>query len=247
MRYLFCLIAAVSFAPASSIIAGTTEQVETAAESGKYTYVMFYRSNDDATQRMARAVQSHVAEVGDRTTWVTVNVHDRREAPLVKRFDASRIPLPAVFGVAPNGAVTGVFREKVNEEQLHMAILTPMYSDMVKGLQSQRIAVVCMMPDADAPIPTGVKALQQNPAFEGKLHQVRACASDSSEAEFFRRMHVDPDLDAPVVLVFAPPGTHVGTFEATVSGQELAQALHRSGKCNCSKCQRNRRAASGKR
>ena len=237
MRCLLCLMVTFSCSPAISFAATMTERVEAAAKSGKYTYVMFYRANDVATQRMASTVQSHVAETGEKTTWVTVNVRDRREAGLVKRFDASRMPLPAVFGVAPNGAVTGVFRQNVNQEQLAHAILTPMYSDMVKGLQSQRIAVVCMMPAAGTPIPAGVQALQQDPAFQGKLHQVTAYATDSSEADFFRRMRVNRNLSAPVVLVFAPPGTHVGTFNATASGHEIAQKLHNSGKCTCSKCQ----------
>ncbi len=224
--------------PTISFAATMAEQVQAAAENGKYTYVMFYRSNDSATQRMASTIRSHVAETSEKTTWVSVSVRDRNEAALVKRFDASRIPLPAVFGVAPNGAVTGVFRQKVDRQQLTNAILTPRYAEMVKALQNQRIAVVCLMPSADTPIPAGVAALQKNPAFQGKLHEVKAYATDGAEAEFFRRMRVDPNLDAPVVLMFAPPGMHLGTYEATVGGDELAQQLHKSGKCNCSQCQK---------
>ena len=224
--------------PAISFAATMTEQVEAAAQSGKYTYVMFYRANDTATKRMASTIQSHVSETAAKTTWVTVNVRDRKEASLVKRFDASRIPLPAVFGVAPNGAVTGVFQQRVDQEQLTNAVLTPNYADMVKALQSQQIAIVCMLPTADTPVPSGVKSLQQNPAFKGKLHEVKAFATDGAEAEFFRRMQVDPSLDAPVTILFAPPGTHLGTFDATVSGDELAQQLHKSGKCNCAKCKK---------
>ena len=238
MRRLLGLLVAFSIIPSVCSAATMTEQVEAAGKSGKYTYVMFYRANDTATQRMANTIRTHVTESGEKTSWVTVNVRDRKEASLVKRFDASRIPLPAVFGVAPNGAVTGVFQQKVNEEQLTNAILTPLYSDMVKALQNQKIAVVCMLPTADAAIPVGVSSLQQNPAFQGKLHEVKANATDAAEAEFFRRMQVDTNLETPVVLMFAPPGTHLGTFEATVSGEELAQELHKSGKCNCSKCQK---------
>ena len=237
MRHFLGLFACFAFIPTICSAVTMTEQVEAAAKSGKYTYVMFYRANDTATQQMLSTIRSHVAGTAEKTTWVTVNVRDRKEAPLVKRFDASRIPLPAVFGVAPNGAVTGVFRQKVNQGQLTQAILTPKYADMVKALQNQQIAVVSLMPTVDSPLPAGVTALQQNPAFKGKLHQVRAYATEEAEAEFFRRMQVDTSLDAPVVLMFAPPGTHLGTFEATVSGDELAQQLHKSGKCNCSKCQ----------
>ena len=237
MRHLLGLFFVFAFIPRVCFAVTMTEQVEAAAKSGKYTYVMFYRANDTATQRMMSTIGSHVSQTGEKATWVTVNVHDRNEAQLVKRFDASRIPLPAVFGVAPNGAVTGVFRQTVNQAQLTGAILTPKYADMVKALQNQQIAIVCMMPAADSSIPSGVTALQQNPAFKGKLYEVRAYATEDAEAEFFRRMQVDPNLNAPVVLMFAPPGTHLGTFAATVSGDELAQQLHKSGKCNCSKCQ----------
>ena len=238
MRRCLGLLLAFAFIPATTFAATMTEQIEAASKTGKYTYVMFYRANDGATQKMASTIQSHVAENGAATTWVSVNVLDRREAPLVKRFDASRIPLPAVFGVAPNGAITGVYQQQVDRTQLTNAVLTPKYANMVKALQSQRIAVVCMMPAEATPIPDGVTALQRNPAFKGKLHAVTAYATETEEAEFFRRMQVDPNLGAPVVLMFAPPGTHLGTFPSTVSGDELATKLHQSGKCNCSKCQK---------
>ncbi len=240
MRYpigLLCFIALMC--PSFSVAATTkTASVQAAAEGGKYTYVMFYKTNDSATKRMATEVSSHVAETGAKTTWVSVNVKDRKEAEIIKRFDASRMPLPAVFGVAPNGAITGVFRQKVNQEQLANAILTPRYAEMVESLQNQKIAVVCMMPAKEAKIPAGVTALANNPEFKGKLHHVRAYATDDQEREFFRRMKVDANITLPVVLMFAPPGNHLGTYNASVDGSDLAKRLHSSGKCNCSKCQK---------
>ncbi|MEM8667109.1 MAG: hypothetical protein AAGG48_06310 [Planctomycetota bacterium] len=240
MRCLLGLILALASIPAICSAANRTEQVQVAAQKGQYTYVMFYRANDDATKTMASTIRSHMTKAGDKATWVTVNVRDRSEEELIKRFDASRMPLPAVFGVAPNGAVTGVFRQKVNEQQLSQAILTPQYADMVKALQNQKIAIVTLMPSADTRVPSGVTDLSQNPDFKDVLYQVKASATDPAEAEFFRRMQVDPAIKAPVVLVFTPPGTHVGTFPATYSGEELAQELHKSGKCNCSKCQQKK-------
>lgn len=238
MRCLLVLLVTLALSAQMSVAATMSERLDAAAKGGKYTFVMFYRTNDAATQKMVSEIRSHVAEAGAKTDWVSVNVRDRREARLVKRFDASRIPLPAVFGVAPNGAVTGVFQQKVSQAQLKSAILTPMYSEMVKALQSQQIALVCLKPNASTPTPAGVTALYRDPAFKGKLRGVNALATDKSETEFFRRMQVDRKLTAPVVLMFAPPGTHLGTFGPTVSGQELAQKLHKSGKCNCSKCQK---------
>lgn len=230
------LVVALMLSSTTSFAATMTEQFDAAAKRGQHTYVMFYRADDVPTQKMVSTIRSHVAKTGEKTTWVAVNVRDPREAQLVKRFDASRIPLPATFGVAPNGAISGVFRQKVSAAQLSGAILTPKSSDMVKALQSQKIAVVAMMPAADTPLPAGMTALMQDPSFKGVLHAVSACASDPSEASFFSRMQVNRNLQSPVVLMFAPPGRHLGTFPATVSGPQLAQALHQSGKCSCSKC-----------
>ena len=240
MRRLLGLLIAFALIPSLCPAANLTQQVAAAAKGGKYTYVMFYRANDNATQQMASTIKSHVSETSDKTTWVSVNVRDRNESSLVKRFDASRMPLPAVFGVAPNGAVTGVFRQTVDQKQLTNAILTPQYSDMVKALQSQKIAVVCLMPETTTATPVGVAELQKDPAFKGKLYEVKASATDEAESEFFRRMHVDRNLESPVVLIFAPPGTHLGTFDANITSNELAEQLHKSGKCNCSKCQQKR-------
>lgn len=238
MRHLFCLSVILTLVPVTSDAATLSDQVEAAGQSGKYVYVMFYRDNDNATKHMANTIRSHVAETTEITAWVSVNVNDRNERQLLKRFDATRIPLPTVFGVAPNGAVTGVYRHKVNQQQLEKAILTPMYSEMVKALQSQQIAVVCLMPSPESSVPTGVTELEKDSAFKGQLHFVKASATDQAEADFFRRMKVDENLNAPVVLMFAPPGTYLGTFQATVTGRELAQTLHQSGKCNCEKCQK---------
>ena len=240
MRCLPGLLVVLTLFSATSFAATMTERFDAAAKRGQHTYVMFYRAEDVATQQMASTVRSHVAKTGDKTTWVAVNVTDPREAQLVKRFDASRIPLPATFGVAPNGAVSGVFRQKVSETQLSNAILTPKYSEMVKALQTQRIAVVCMMPHANVQPPAGMTTLVQDPNFKGIVHPLTAYASDPAEASFFSRMQVNRNLKTPVVLMFAPPGTHLGTYPATVSGPQLAQALHKSGKCSCSKCQARR-------
>jgi len=241
MRCLLGLIVILAFLPVNGFAAKMTERVEAAAKNGQYTYVMFYRADNAATEQMANTIRSHVAETGEKTTWAVINIQDRAESRLVKRFDATRIPLPAVFSVAPNGAVTGVYRQRVSQEQLTNSMLTPMYSDMVRALQSQKIAVVCLMPATAMPIPTGVAQLHRDADFKGKLHQVNVYATDSSEADFFNRMQVDRNLTTPVVMMFAPPGTHLGTFNASVKGQELAQELHKSGKCNCTKCQKKKK------
>ena len=221
--------------------ANYSAQLRSAAELGKTTYVMFHRDNNPATQRMSQVVESVVQQNADKSTWFQVNLADPEGAELVRRFDATRIPLPAVFGLAPNGAVTGVYRMQVHPQQLQTALLTRGHAEMVKALQNQKVVVAVFQPATGGSLPAGVQEFCQNADFSGQVQVIEVAAGNPEEAPFFSRMKVHPQLTAPVVLLFVPPGSHLGTFNGDVSGSFLAQKVHNSGKCNCAKCQRARR------
>ncbi len=212
------------------------ERVEAAAASGKHSYVMFYRSDDDRTQSMAETIEGFVSQRPDETSWVKVNVTDSAGKDLVERFKASRLPLPAVFGLAPNGAITFVRKLAVDTDTLEGGIVTPQCSAMVEALQRQKVTVVCFHPSGSPAIPKGVQALARDRNLGPQLSFVSAIADDPAEARFFQRMRVERDITSPAVLVFAPPGSFIGRFPANVSSATLAKAIHGSGKCNCKKC-----------
>lgn len=237
MKKFVCALLVLTLAQSWALGATMSDRIQVASRSGKHTYVMFYRQNDTATQAMASTIQQQVKQTGDRATWVTVNVRDRKEAQLIKRFNAGRIPLPAVFGLAPNGAVTGVYQQKVQPAQLASAILTPKNADMVMALQQQKMAMVCLLPTPQTAVPMGVKQYMSNAAFQKQTHFVAVSATDANESDFFHRLQVPTDITSPVLVMFAPPGNHLGTFDANVTGDTLLQKVHSSGQCNCEKCQ----------
>src|SRR5690606_31930397 len=59
-----------------------------AASSQKTTYIMFYRTNDAATQAMHRTVKAHCDALGDKATWLNISLTNPAEATLISRFDA---------------------------------------------------------------------------------------------------------------------------------------------------------------
>ena len=77
-----------------------------AADEGRFTYVLFWRDNDDATQRMNAVLQQATAQMKSPVSVVSVRVTEPREAETVKVFGVDRAPLPLIAAVAPNGAVT---------------------------------------------------------------------------------------------------------------------------------------------
>ena len=100
------------------------QAVATAAHNNQFAFVMFYRRNDAATQAMLGTIKSTLAERRD-TVIVPVQISDNAEQALVNKFDATRIPTPAVAVLAPNGAVCSVFPQRVASHQLTSAIVSP--------------------------------------------------------------------------------------------------------------------------
>ncbi len=240
MRVL-CLVSTLLFLGGSdaAFASSATETLKAAAKKGKYTYVMFYRASDAATKSMQSLVKQQVEKTPTNTSWVQVNVADPTAAALVKKYDASRLAMPAVVGVAPNGAVTGVFSLKVSQQQLSNAVLTPRYSEMVKKLQEQKVTLVCLQPATGGYVPADVTQLEADAHLKKHVVRVTAMANDAAEARFFQRMKVRTDIKTPVVLMFAPPGVYLGKFDASVSGQQLATLIHKSGRCSCEACRHN--------
>jgi hypothetical protein len=208
-----------------------------AASSQKTAYIMFYRQNDAPTQAMHQAVKAHCDQLGDRATWLNVSVSNSNAAELIAKYDATRSPMPTLVSVAPNGAVAGVYPLRVDANQLQRSILTPQYAEMVKAMQEKKIAVVCLQPATGGYVPQGVQTFLATPAFQGQTQLVSVNAADPAEGDFFARMKVQPNLTSPVVMMFAPPGVHLGTYNAQVNAAALATKVHQSGSCNCEKCQ----------
>ena len=238
MRTLCCLLVVQLLFASQVSAAKFTEVIQASAKSGKYTYLMFYRSNDAATRQMAKVVDQQVSKTSTKTSWVQINVAERSAANIVKKYDAERLPMPTVMGIAPNGAITGVYQLKVSKQKLDNAILTPSYSAMVKKLQEQKITVVCLQPARGRFVPSGVAQLEKDSNLKNHVVRISASADDVREARFFERMRVKTNIKKPVVLMFAPPGVYLGTFDSNVSGQELANTIHKSGKCSCKHCER---------
>ncbi len=236
MRKLIGCVLLVAIFPTGGIAATITEQVESAMAAGKTTYIMMFRSNDQASRNMAHTVKSHATANSSRAAFIAVNINDKSQSELIQKFDATRLPMPTTFGVAPNGAVTGVFRLAVTRDQLAKAMLTPQYAATIKALQDQKIAVVCLLPKGSQAIPSGVTQFQQSADFKGKTERILVSADDVSEEDYFRRTKVATDIQSPVIMLFVPPGLVLGKFDANVLGETLAEKVHSSGKCNCKKC-----------
>ncbi|MGE0769243.1 MAG: hypothetical protein AB7L90_22590 [Hyphomicrobiaceae bacterium] len=224
------LNASISHAETS---AGQAQQVLTqSAEAQKYTFLLFYREDNPATRAMAETLKMGVAKRADRATLCYVSVTDPAEQAVVKRFGVSRAPLPFALAVAPNGAITGLFSQKLADANLDGAFVTPGMAQCMKSMQDKKLVLVCVHASARATTPTAVKEFQSDPEFKDRVAVISVQAHDPTEAQFLKQMEIVPAKTSGSTIVFlAPPAVLVGKFTSTATKAEMAAALHKAGKC----------------
>lgn len=206
------------------------QAVETAAQNNQFAFVMFYRRNDTATQSMHRTLASTLADRTD-AVMVPVPITDANESVLIKRFDATRIPMPAIAVLAPNGAVCSVLPQRVHDKQLVACIVSPGQAKCLKALQDGKIVVLCVQPKEETEIPVGVQQFKADKLYAERTEVVSVLASDAAEAKFLGQLKVPTDHRSSVVAFMAPPGVMIGVFNGSVTHNELAQKLAAAGKC----------------
>lgn len=206
--------------------------LETAAAQRKFTFILFWRENNTATKDMLQALKGSLADHGDRTTTVTVNVTDPAEKNVVARFDVSRSPMPLVLAVAPNGAVTGVFSEKVTAAYVAQSLVTPRMTECMKAMQGGKLVLLCVQPSEKMATPPGVKQFVADPHYSQRTTIVSMQVTEPEEKRFLKELQVSPaSMNGSTVVFMAPPGVMVGKFSGLVSKDELAMKLHAAGKC----------------
>ena len=217
------------------------------AEPTTFSYIVFYRHDDDLTQAMCQVVKDAAAKQPDAVTPRFVQITNPAEAAVVKQFNMGRAPMPLTLVTAPNGAVTGVFRKRVTEEDLTGAFVTTSMSHCMKAMQDGKLVFLALQTTPDVTVPQGVADFLDDPEFKERVTVIPVQSTDQAEAQLLGELKIGAGPNQPTVAFFAPPGVVVGTFGAASTKAEITGALHAAGKCcNDPNCKHNHAAKPGK-
>lgn len=206
--------------------------LEQASSQGRYTFLIFYRENNEASRAMADTVNAGMKNRPGVASAALVQITNPQYKPLVDRFGVSRAPMPLTVALAPNGAMTGIYASKVTEAQLAGAFVTKSMAECMKAMQAGKIVMLCVQPSATSPVPQAVSDLQADAQFRDRVAVVPVLASDLDEAELLRELKVDTNQPSvAVTVVMAPPGVMVGNFASSATKDDITVALHKAGKC----------------
>ncbi len=209
----------------------------------KFTFILFWKENNPTTQSMHEALKQAVAQRSQRAEWISVNITDGSQRPLVDRYHVERAPMPMVLCVAPNGAITGGIPRQISDAAIDKALVTPAMTEATKALQDKRIAVIHVKRDPRAALPPGAAGFMADPSFKDRTTAVSVTLDDAAEARFVKEMEFKPgELSDSMIVVLAPPGVLVGKYQANVTTDQIAADLHAAGKCcNDPNCKHNKK------
>ena len=205
--------------------------LDQASKDGRYTFLVFYRQSDDATKAMASAIKDGIADKEKLAVATYVQVADSTNQALVAKYDVSRAPLPLTVVVGPNGAMTGIFAQKVQPGVINDAFVTPTMLVTMKSLQEGKLVLVTVQGSARAAAPVALRDFQSDPHFKDRIVSVSMTAADPRETKFIGQMQIDAKSTVTHTVLLAPPGVLVGKFNAAASKDEIAAVLAKAGKC----------------
>jgi hypothetical protein len=206
--------------------------VDGAAKAGKYSFIFFFRADDEQTQAMRAALESAIEETQKQVELVAVDVTDPLEKAMVNRFGVSRAPMPLILAVAPTGAVTRSWVRNFDPKHIDQAFVSPCEAQCLKALQGRKMVLVCVQngeTTSNDEAMQGVTAFTSDPLYARQSAVVSIDPTDESEAGFLKKIRVSPATEEAITVLMAPPGRPIATFTGATNKADIIAATKKAG------------------
>ena len=205
--------------------------ISAAAKQNRYVFVTFYRKDDAASKKMQTAMKATCGKLSHRADFVSIDVDDPVQQDIVSRYGADQSPIPLTVVVAPNGAITAGYPNEIKKTDFSDAFVSDGMARVVKVLQSQKLAVVCIQSSRTKNNKKSLataEELKADPALGGAVQIVKIDPSDRTESRFMAECRVDVRSTNAQLVVLAPPGKLVGKFDGTATKDTIMASLRAS-------------------
>lgn len=210
--------------------------IDRIAEVNKYAFVFFFRGDDARTQAMRTALESGVEGMPEKAEVIAVDVTDPLEKAAVERFGVSRAPMPLILAIAPTGAVTKSWFRNFDAKQLEQALVSPGEAECLKALQGRKMVLVCVQNGKTThndEAMQGVDEFKSDKLYAGQTAVLSVDPTNEAEADFLKKLRVNPETEEAVTVLMAPPGRPVATFTGATNKADIIAATKTAGSgCN---------------
>jgi hypothetical protein len=212
--------------------------IKHAGEAQKYAFLFFYQTEDDQTRAMRPVFDATMQKVADKAEAIVINTTDPAEHAIVLKFKVDRAPMPLVLALAPNGAVTGGYPLKFDEQILMGAFCSRSTWESLKALQDDKMVFLCVQNKATkfaAEAMQAVRSVKADAKYSATTEIVMLDPTDQAEADAVKRLSIDPKLDEAMTILIAPPVTIVNRFKGATTKDAIVAEIQKaaSGKGGC--------------
>ena len=215
----------------------TEKAIAQASREGKYSFVLFYRPGEQASEAMRTTFARAKGKLESKAVLLPVDASTQAEAGLVEKYGAEQAPLPLTLVIAPNGAIIRAFTKPVDEQALAGAFVSPKIAEVTKALQDKKVVALCLQGASTKHNRESASAAVEfaaDPKLAGQ--GVVIVADPSREADLLKRCGLTaPPTEATIVLL-APPGSMVATVAGATTKEALLQKLQSASSCSSGSC-----------
>lgn len=209
-----------------------------AAEAQKYAFLFFYQAEDEQTRAMRPVFDATMQKVAGKAEGVVIKITDPAEKAVVAKFKVDRAPMPLVLALAPNGAITGGYPLKFDEQILMGAFCSRSTRECLKALQDGKLVFLCVQNQSAksaAEAMQAVRAVKADAQYAAATEIVMLDPSDQNEADAVKRLSIDPKLEEAMTILIAPPVTIVNRLKGATTKDAIIAEIQKAaaGKGGC--------------
>lgn len=215
------------------------DKLNNISKQNKYALLFIDDGNSKESAPLLENFKKNVKQLSGQFEIIEVDYNKEKDS-LLKFLNTNSIgKFPIIISIAPNGAITKVFTQQCNSEELSGSIVTEKQGEMILSLQKGNAVFLCIykgQPGELTRVKTELKTIETN--FNGYASVYYLDTGDSKETSFIKTL---PSVNSDIaVFTIVPPGNITGKLEGNkINVKNLIQGLQSScgsGGCGSGGC-----------
>ncbi len=209
------------------------EKLNKCSKENKFAF-LFVDKGKTSEGQVVRAMLQKVADGHPGKVIIVEADFSKEKADLEKYFKIRLKESPVVFVIAPNGAITGIFDKRIDEQMAEQSLVSATEADLVLTLQKGCVVFLCLHNSQYGDLE---KAKMELGAIE-KLFKgvavIRYLDTNGNSASPFVEKLPPFNSDLTTVFMIVPPGRIISRFEGEqISRRNLMAAFQSACGTGC--------------
>lgn len=213
----------------AAVPANTKTAIEEAARNGQYLLLTFYKTKDASFSALSTAVDNVSKTPGKKVAIYNAQFNDPANAEIAGKYGVKLPDLPVLLVIAPNGVITGGYRQQTTVEQLQKNIaMSELMLKVMKPLQEQKIALVALQNKStklNSESWKGINDLVSDPQYKSLVEAIKADPAADSSADFMQQCKLLNTMNEATVVVLLPPGRIGAILNGKLTKADVLKAI----------------------